>query len=191
MTFYSKNAMVLTTSPLESKRQILTEKVRRMADLPVGFSHGEGIPVTEAAVMGAEQLILLASQLEIEADVFPNLNGGCAVAFYKDLEKIEVSVDSEGDSANLTFERGIGFQFEDVIPPMENVGIAEITDQVLKLRRFDNHLWKLSASSICEISTDALNGSETLSVKTHQNPMQLLLRTEKAGSLSLNRLVLA
>jgi len=148
MNFDSNYVMVLTTSANEGRRQALAAKARAMADLPAGFSYGEGIPITKAAINAAEQLILLASQLDLDADVFPNLDGGCAVAFYNDSEKIEVTVSPEGDRAALTFERGIGFQYEDVITPMENVGFVEIRNQALKLRRFDNAIWKLSASSI-------------------------------------------
>jgi hypothetical protein len=183
MSFVSQNTMLLTTSPLEDKRRILTEKVRQLANLPIGFSHGEGRPVTGIAISCAENFINLASQLELEADVFPNLDGGCAVAFYKNSEKIEVSINPEGDKANLIFERGIGFQFEDVIPPMENVGITEILDQALKLRGLNSDIWKLSASSISDTLTATLEGSEILSARMLQNQTHPpLLQTEEAGS---------
>lgn len=181
MSFFSQSTMLLTASPLEEKRRILTKKARQLAILPVGFSHGEGHPVTEIAILCAENFINLASQLELEADVFPNLDGGCAVAFYKDSDKIEVSISPEGDRANLIFEHGIGFQFEDVIPPMENVGIIEIMNQALKLR--GSNKWKLSASSISDTLTAQLGGSGTLSARTLQNQIRpLLLLTEEAGS---------
>jgi hypothetical protein len=183
MSFFSRYTMILTTSPLEDKRRILIEKVRQMASLPTGFSHGEGRPVTETAISRAEIFINLASQLELEADVFPNLDGGCAVAFYKDSEKIEISISPEDDKTDLIFERGIGFQFEDVIPPMENVGTTEIVDQAMKLRGLKNDIWKLSASSISVTLTEPLEGSETLSARTPQNqtpPPSLLM--EEAGS---------
>jgi hypothetical protein len=181
MSFFSQNIMLLTASPLEDKRRILTEKARQMANLPVGFSHGEGQPVNQIAIMCAENFINLASQLELEADVFPNLDGGCAVAFYKDSDKIEVSISPEGDQANLIYERGIGFQFEDVIPPMENVGITEIMDQALKLRGLNK--WKLSASSISGTLTAPLEGFEISSARMPQNQTHPpLLLTEEAGS---------
>lgn len=183
MSFFSHNMMLLTASPLEDNRRILTEKVRQMANLPIGFSHGEGQPVTKIAILWAEYFINLASQLELEADVFPNLDGGCAVAFYKESEKVEVSISPDGDTANLIFERGIGFQFEDVIPPMENVGITEIIDQVTNLRRLNNDIWKLSASSISVTLTAPLEGSGTLSARMLQNQTHPpLLLTEEAGS---------
>jgi len=181
MSFLSYNGMLLTTSPFEDKRRILTEKVRQMANLPAGFSHGEGQPVTGIAISCAENFISLASDLELEADVFPNLDGGCAVAFYKEMEKVEVSISPTGDKASLIFERGIGFQFEDVIPPIENVEMTEIWDQALKLRGLNE--WKLSASSISGTLTAPLEDFETSSAKTLQNLIypQLLL-TEEAGS---------
>ncbi len=137
-----------TPRPLEDKRRILIEKVRQMANLPIGFSHGEGQPVTKIAILCAEKFIDLASRLELQADVFPNLDGGCAVAFYKDSEKVEVSISPEGDKADLIFERGIGFQFEDVIPPMENVGITEVMEQALKLRGIDK--WRMHIEILTE-----------------------------------------
>jgi hypothetical protein len=183
MSFSSYNGMLLTTSPLEDKRRFLTEKVRQMAYLPSGFSHGEGQPVTGNAILLAEGFINLASELELEADVFPNLDGGCAVAFYKETEKVEVSIGPEGDRASLIYERGTGFQFEDVIPPMENVGYPEVFEQAIKLRGLNNYLWKLSASSISGTLTARLEDSEISSARTLQNLIhpQLLL-TEEAGS---------
>ena len=175
--------MILTTSPLEDKRRILVEKVRRMADLPIGFSHGEGQPITDVAILCAESFINLASLLELEADVFPNLDGGCAVAFYKNTDKIEVSISPEGDKADLVFERGIGFQFEEVIPPMENVGITEIVDQAMELRGLNNDIWKLFASSISGTLTAPPEGFEISSARTPQNQTRLsLLLMEEVGS---------
>jgi hypothetical protein len=59
-------------SPLESSRQQLTEKLLRMADLPNGWSHGEGKPVTVLAIVAAQRYVTMASQLNLRADVFPN-----------------------------------------------------------------------------------------------------------------------
>jgi hypothetical protein len=187
MSFFSYNGVLLTTSPLEDKRRILTEKVRQMANLPDGFSHGEGQPVTNIAISCAENFINLASDLELEADVFPNLDGGCAVAFYKETEKLEVSISPAGDKASLIFERGTGFQFEDVIPPMENVGYIEVFEQALKLRGLNNDLWKLSASSISGTSIALLEDSEISSARTLQNQIypQLLLTEEAASRYSI------
>ena len=90
-------------------------KLHKMAELPVGFSHGEGVPVRLEAINHAEELILLASDLKLEADVFPNLDGGCAVAFYNGEARLEVSVSPDGNKLDLSAEHGIGFQFEGVI----------------------------------------------------------------------------
>lgn len=189
MNFSSTYALLITTSPHEEKRRLLTKKARMLANLPRGFSHGEGLPVTEAAITYAEQFIFLASQLELDADVFPNLDGGCAVAFYKDSGRVEASINPEGNRVDLRVEHGIGFQFEEVLSPTENVGFTGVTDQLVRLRRFNNDIWKLSASSTSVSSTEPVDDSETLPTETHQDPKDQILRTAKGGSQSSKWLV--
>lgn len=191
MTFNSRNRILFTTSALEGSRRALTTKVRKMAELPVGFSHGDGIPVTNEAINSAEDLILLASDLELDADVFPNLDGGCAVAFYKGEARVEASISADGTKLDLRAEHGIGFQFEDVIPQAENVGLVEVINQVTMLKILDTEIWKLSASSTSGSLIDAASVSATFCTGTPQRLLApRLLRTEKGGSQSLNSLVL-
>ena len=192
MSFHSNYEILSTTSGQERKRKILTKKVRMMASLPPGFSHGEGVPVREEAIARAEEFILLASQLELDADVFPNMEGGCAVAFYKGEGRVEVSIGPDGNKFDLRFEHGIGFQLDDVVPPTQDAGFDQVVEQILTLWIFDEAIWKLYASSTSEISTELAGDSEMSFLETlpsRQSP--LLLQMVEGGSRSSMLPVLA
>jgi hypothetical protein len=181
---------LLTTNSYKDRTQVLTRKVRQLADLPLGFSHGEGLPITRPAIENAERFIMLASRYRLDADVFPNLDGGCAVAFYKNSERTEISIGPQGELIDLRVEHGIGFQFTDVIPPVDNVELADVINQLERLWRLDNDIWKLSASSISVNLTERSGGFGTLSTKTHQNPKGQLLPMAEGAFQSLNYRVL-
>src|SRR5437660_1400810 len=96
------------------------QKLRRMRELQAGWSHGAGVPVTDAAIRTGERFVALAFQLQLKVDVFPDPDGGCAVAFYSAENRVEVMVPPTGaEPFGLRVERGIGFQFEDVIAPTD------------------------------------------------------------------------
>src|SRR5262245_40399089 len=99
----------------EQTRRKLSRKLHEFATLPVGWSHGEGLPVSQIAIAAAEEFLFLAARLGLSADVFPNLDGGCAVTFYRDADLVEVSFAPGGLPMELRVERGIGAQFEHVI----------------------------------------------------------------------------
>ena len=189
MSYYSKNKLLFTTSSSEHMRRTLTSKVRKFAELPNGFSYGDGVPVTQEAIDFAEELILLASDLKLEADAFPNLDGGCAVAFYNGDAKVEVSIGPDGGNVALSAEHGIGFEFEGIFSITENVGWNEIIDQVSMLRMLEPKIWKLFASSTFANSTDVAGASATYCTEIpRRRPAPLILLTEKGGSQSLNSL---
>jgi hypothetical protein len=182
MNFDSIYMLLVTTSPLEERRKILTKKLDQMASLPVGFSHGEGFPVTRASISVAQQFVRWASDQAVEADVFPNLDGGCAVAFYKDALKVEVSISPDGNRFDLRIEHGIGLQFENLTEPRENVSRAEIQEIILALRGLNNGIWKSSASSTFVNTTEPLGAFGICSSKTP--PSKPILPTVKGGSQS-------
>ncbi len=156
------NSRVLyTTSNTESKRQMLIRKVRAMADLAVGFSFGEGVPIEEAAIETAEDLITLASGLELDADVFPNTDGGCAVVFYRNEDSVEASISPDGRAFDLRVEHGIGFQFEDVSPPQKKVSEDKVYREIINLWISNENIWKLYASSTSGSSTEQGSVFET------------------------------
>ena len=173
--------LLLTTSRAENKRRSLLQKVNELALLPAGFSHGEGVPIQDRSIAQAEEFIWLAAQLELDADVFPNLDGGCAVAFYRGEERVEVSISANGDRFELRVERGIGFQYEDVIEPLENASLDVILDQIYRLESINKDTWKLFESSTSDSLTEQLGDFETQSAKTQPSQPAILL-TEKVDS---------
>ena len=189
MSFFSENEILFTMSGNEAKRRMLTKKVRAMASLPIGFSHGEGIPVSKSAISTAEELIVLASELELDADVFPNMDGGCAVAVYKKEERVEVSISRDGNKFDCRIEHGIGFQFDDVVPPMENVNFSKAIEQILKLWMIDEEIWKLYESSTSASSTEQVNDFEIPPIGTHPRQGQQILQMVRGGTQSSMLLV--
>ena len=167
MSPYATTFSILrTTSPLESSRQQLTVKLRKMADLPYGWSYGEGKPVTALAIVAAQRYVTMASQLNLRADVFPNPNGGCAVAFYSGEELVEVSIDPDGKRLSLRAERGMGYDFENTIQPDEQATSQQVYNQVLRL--IENDTWKLSVPSIYASTGQMFGAFEIWSTETHQ-----------------------
>ncbi len=191
LSFASENEVLLTTSEFESQREQLVEKLRQMLKLPMGWSHGEGLPVSEAAVTASEEFVLLAANMDLSADVFPNLDGGCAVAFYKGDDRVEVSVNSEGKRLGLRVERGIGFQFEDVVVPDNDATSETILNNLVELQmQNERGIWKLRVSSISDSSTAQVDDSATSYLGTPRNQItHRLLQMLEGGSQSLIPLV--
>ena len=149
-----------------------------MVQLPRGWSYGQGEPVTAESVQEAERYVLMASQLSLTADVFPNLDGGCAVSLYEDDERVEVSIDASGRVLSLRAERGIGPDYENVIEPVENATSRQVYDQVLRLLE---PRCKSLVSSIYASTNVTLYDFETPFTGTpHYRTVELLL-TEEGG----------
>ena len=190
--FASTSRILLTTAKREADRQRLAQKVSRMAALPVGWSCGEGIPVLESAILCAEEFISWGVILDLSVDVFPNPDGGCAVAFYKEEDSVEVSIDPAGVHFTLRVERGVGFKFTDVIPPKDNATLDEILEQLVQLQMLGQTIWKLFASSISATSTEQRGDSAMSYIETQQDQqIPLLLQTAEGGSQSSRPLALA
>src|SRR4029453_3098313 len=94
----------------------LTKKLRSFVELPVGWSHGEGVPVANAAVRVAEHFVEVAAMLQLKADAFPGLQGECSVAFYFGDNSVEVVIHPQRlDKFDLHVEVGRGFQFQTLV----------------------------------------------------------------------------
>ncbi len=144
----------------------------------------------KSAIQYGEELILLGSQLELNSDVFPNLDGGCAVAFYNGEGRVEVSIGPDGAGVDLRVEHGIGFAFDEVIPPTGDAGPLDVLQHLVLLKMFDKEIWKLSASSTFASSTDKASDFVTFYLGILQKSQApRLLQTEKGGSQSSISLV--
>lgn len=167
MSLYATEfSILLTTSRLENSRQQLTDKLKAMANLPHGWSYGEGEPVTAAAIAVGKSYIAMASQLNLKADVFPNSDGGCTVTYYNGDELVEVSISPDGERLSLRGERGIGYDFENTLKPIECATARQVYDHILRLT--ENDIWRSFAHSIYA-STDPKYGAfETWSIETHR-----------------------
>lgn len=187
MGFDSNLVLLLSTARDNEQSNRLRGKLRRMAEYSDGWSHGEGERISPNAVKSAESLVLWAEWFGLAADVFPNLDGGCAVAFYNADERLEVSIDSSGTTLNMRVERGVGFEYEDIATPTD-VTSDELREQLLRLRNLK--IWKLSELSTSVSSIERYSGSEMSSTRTHPNQLvRHPLLTAKGGSQSSTQLV--
>jgi hypothetical protein len=181
-------SVLLTTSPTEDERQRLARKLRKMCELSRGWSYGEGEPITALATAVAERYVTIASQLNLHADVFPNPDGGCAVAFYQGSERVEVGISADGTRLALRAERGIGYEFENVIDPVAPATPEQVYKQILEL--LPNELWTLHVPSTYASTNLTLNVFEMSYTRTPQLPAtEHPLLTAAGGSQSLKPLV--
>src|SRR5438045_1674761 len=82
--FDSLAHVLLTTNPAENARKRVSAKLH-------------GMPaVSSVAREIAQSYVMLATGYGLDADAFPNPDGGCAVAFYQTDERVEVSVSVDG-----------------------------------------------------------------------------------------------
>lgn len=186
MIYASIFNVLATTSHSEDMRRRLTAKLHRMTTLRKGWSHGEGLPVSWNAVLLAEGFVRRAAYVDVVADVFPNLDGGCAVAFYRGEVRVEVSI-SPSEQMDLRIEQGIGLNFKNVIEPRENVKQEEVDACIVWLIQDDQ--WKLSGSSTYASSTELAFGFATCSIETPSIKVQRPLQTAAGGSQSSKSLV--
>lgn len=168
-----------TTSNLEESRKRLTKKLRRFSELPMNWSHGEGVPVTPSAISEAELLIVVASDLGLQADVFPNLDGGCAVAVYRGDERLEISVNPDC-LYEVKIERGIGMNFDTIYVDKKPSRL----DAIKALIGFRNHVWSLG-SWIFDSTIEPVRDLEICSTEIQANLLMLPLQTTGAGTRSL------
>ena len=165
MTVYESSFAVLeTTSKSEDIRRRLTKKLRRMNSFTAGWSHGEGLPVSIGAIRIAEFFVLVACDLGFACDVFPNLDGGCAVALYEGDERLEVSISPEA-CLDVRIEKGIGLEFNDILPRRHDVSIDWAIAQIIHFRP---NTWSSGFLTYVN-STATANVSGTLSTVIQPN----------------------
>jgi hypothetical protein len=146
MTFtISEYRVLVRLGASDSAPSPLIRKLRTFGTLPVGWSHGEGIPVSTESIRIAEQFVNISTRLQLRADVFPGLHGECAVAFYQGQKSVEVIIRANSqDAFGLHVEDGHGFDFTN-IEAKDNANHAEVIKQILQL--VPAQPWKSLASS--------------------------------------------
>ena len=122
----------------------LKRKLRGFAALPVGWNHGEGVPVSNQAIRVAEYFADIAAQLQLKADVFPGLHGDCAIAFYQGDRSVEIVISAQNlDRFGLHVEAGLGFHYE-TIEGKDDASQAEVVRHIIQ---FVPEAWKSPAFS--------------------------------------------
>jgi hypothetical protein len=190
MSQYDSQLSVLATTSagIYEDPQRLAAKLRRFAQLPAGWNHARGIPVSAQAIRLAERLVAVVCALGLKADVFPSDDGGCVVAAYRGEERVEISVNADGTQFGLRAERGLGFNYEDVIEPIENASVEDISRQILRLVREVE--WNLLVSSTYATSTVRADVSSISHFGTRPSHLiQRPLQTVEGGSQSSRPLV--
>lgn len=178
-----------TTASLDNERERrrLVRKLSQFGNLQSGWSHGEGDAVSVVAIAAAEEFLFQAARLGLRADVFPNLDGGCAVAFYRGTDCVEVSIHRDGASFGIRVERGIGAEFDDVTPPRDGASRQDAINAVDRL--VPEAEWSLRVFSTSASSTLSDNASVILPFGIRRSPpIPAPLQTAVGGSQSLRPL---
>ena len=170
-TEFSTYSVLVRVTAEDSTPGPLLRKLRSFGALPVGWSHGEGVPVSGDAIRIAEYFVNIATQLQVKADVFPGLHGDCAVAFYRDQKSVEVIVQGVQNTFGLRVEEGRGFQFK-TLEARDNATQAEVVNRVVQLL---SDAWKSLASSHCASLTGTNADSRMWYSSTHQESDKALL----------------
>lgn len=164
MTLYGSSFSFLSAG--SANKTVLSgtvvDKLEAFSALRNGWSHGEGIPADPRAISAARSLIAVGTSMGLGCDVFPNIDGGCAVAFYEDTTRLEISVSPGGSSFDLRAERGIGFDYEEIFAPasVDSMILAALAIQSLFPRGSG---WSSFASLIYGSSTVESSGFGTSS----------------------------
>jgi hypothetical protein len=141
----------------------LTRKLRGFANLPAGWSHGEGVPVNADVIRVAVAFVEAANQLQLKADVFPGIHGECAVAFYQGGRSVEVVISPDRLSEfGLHVEEGSGFDFQTILR-QDDASYSDVLNQLIQLA---TEAWKSPASSRFVSSTQTRAAFRTSSSST-------------------------
>lgn len=156
MWLSSNSATAMLTRRPSMDVNSVAEKLRGFADLRAGWNFGEGVPVAQSAVRVTEGLLKWASQLTLQVDVFPGLDGECMVSFYggDDCVRVIVTPD-QSEVFGLRVERGRGAQLTDVIEPTDTATRHEVYRRVAGLVEKDS--WISLASYTSESYTILVN----------------------------------
>ena len=71
----------------------VNDKLQEMAVLPSGWGYGNGKPTTRRAIQKAKELVGEILSLSLDADVFPNPDGGCTAVARAYNGEVSSSVD--------------------------------------------------------------------------------------------------
>ena len=158
-----------TTRSAENQQiQQIQQKLRRMSQRQSGWSYGEGEPVTRKSAEVAEGLAEKILKLGLDADVFPNLDGGCAAVAYHEDESVELSINAKGVVETATMERGTGPHF-DVVERVRRPAHRRVAEVLKRLARGRSGEVEWRSSGFLTLNTTIAGDSafEIWSAKTH------------------------
>jgi hypothetical protein len=170
MTFTESTFQILASLSAAERAPVhpLIRKLRSFGQLAPGWSHGEGIPVAVDAIRIAERYVDAATILQLRADVFPGINGDCAVAFYQGDKSVEIVISPGAeDRLGLHVENGSGFQFETVLQK-DDATHSEVISEITKLV---TDAWKSPAFSRSVNSTQSEADFQISSSSMRQEPL--------------------
>jgi hypothetical protein len=171
-------SVLITTSAQEVQRRKLVRKLNAMTALPHGWSYGQGIPVSPFAALLGATVVMIVCDSGLDADVFPNLDGSCAVAAYGGRnDKVEVSVHPTGQ-LGLKVEHGFGFDFEEVVA-VADAKLPAVINEITNL--LPRSPWKSSGFLTYVSTIEPADDSGTQSTETPESLRGLSLLTERGG----------
>ena len=165
----------------------VNDKLQEMAVLPSGWGYGNGKPTTRRAIQKAKELAGEILSLSLDADVFPNPDGGCTAVAYNGEVSVDLIVSARGAVLKAVEERGIGSDF-DVVDEAERPRRHKVSKilMLLAMRFKREGEWKsLESSDWIPNTTIAENSaSEILSIRIRRSQTLPKLQTTEVGSPS-------
>jgi hypothetical protein len=136
------------------------------------------MPVSPFAAQLGATMVMVVCDAGLDADVFANLDGSCAVAAYgKCNDKVEISVHPTGQ-LDVKVEQGFGFDFEEVLA-LADARLEIVIDQISRL--LPRSPWKSSGFLTYASTSESVEDSATPYTGTPGNPTGLTLLTDEAG----------
>lgn len=121
----------------------------------------EGIPDDVARV--AWRIVGYGGLFNIESDAFRGGDGSVAVAFHAGEDTVEIVVEP-GSHLTMFVERGLGFDYEYIEPPVEGASTEQVLDRLERLAT--GGAWNSSGSSSHVIAGISVGGVSRTSLSS-------------------------
>lgn len=149
--------MLMQSSTLEGVFQTVA-KIQQFKKLSHGWHYGRGVAPSEETARSAGRLLIQSFALGFkETDAFPGVDGEIQLTVYQGKSYLEFTIESSGRVTAVHEEDGIEKEYA------ENLSFDEA---VVKLKEFNNRIWKSSGLSITTILTAARENSRALPLRT-------------------------
>lgn len=160
MTYETTFSVLLSATNKVGPTDPLMEKMRAFSRLADGWSYGRGRRIRPEVIRRAEKILEFGRQLGLRPEVFPGVEGDVVIALHQAERCVQTTV-NEDLTFGLRVEQGHGFQYEDVIEPIQRVSNESDVYRRIKELVPDDDKWKSRESSISSTLVEYADVSST------------------------------